>query len=83
MPKFVGAVQLPAVSAEFIRILSDAFRPMAIEPGFDRDSLMQSVGEQKVIEWITHKALQGKTVTGDPLSLRSTMPTGAIVQLGE
>lgn len=82
MPNFVGAVPIPPVSAEFVRSLRAAFSPYAVEPGFDRDALMQSVGEQKVIEWIVHMAVQGKTVTGDPMAVRSTA-VGAIVRLGE
>ena len=80
---FVTAIAVPPVSQEFIRVLSDAFRPYDVEPGFDRDTLMQSNGEQKVIEWIKHHAVQGRTVTGEPLALRNTTATGAIVKLGE
>jgi hypothetical protein len=83
MPNFVGAVPIPPVSQEFIKALSTAFQPFEIEPGFDRDALMQSVGEQKVIEWIKTKALSVRTVTGDAAALRTTMPTGAIVKIGE
>lgn len=83
MTNFVK-VAVPPVSQEFIRHLSDAFRPYDIEPGFDRDALMQSVGEQKVIAWIKHHAVQGRTITGDLASVRSVeMPTGAIVKIGE
>jgi hypothetical protein len=82
MPAFVGALAIPPVSEEFITTLSKAFRPLAVEPGFDRDALMQSVGEQKVIEWIKHHALQGRTVTGDAGALRQVQPNGAIVKLG-
>jgi hypothetical protein len=83
MSSFVTSIPVPPVSKEFIKALSDAFRPYEIKPGFDRDELMQSVGEQKVIDWITHHALQGRTITGEPTAVRSVMPTGAIVKLGE
>lgn len=83
MPAFIGAVTVPPVSKEFIDVLSKAFRPLEIKAGFDRDELMQSVGEQKVVEWIKHHALQGRTVTGEPSAVRQVMPTGAIVKLGE
>jgi hypothetical protein len=82
MPTFVGALTIPPVSQEFIKALSDAFRPFEIVPGFDRDALMQSTGEQKVIEWIKHHAAQGRTVTGEPTALRQVNPSGAIVKLG-
>lgn len=80
---FVSAVALPAVSQEFIKALEAAFRPFDVQPGFDRDALMQSVGEQKVIEWIKHRASSTRTITGDPLAIRNVQPTGAIVKLGE
>ncbi len=83
MPTFVGALAVPPVSQEFIKTLCDAFRPFEIVAGFDRDAAMQSAGEQKVIEWIKHHALQGRTITGEPNALRNTNPTGAIVKLGE
>ncbi|KJC51088.1 hypothetical protein UP09_03325 [Bradyrhizobium sp. LTSP885] len=83
MSTFVTSVAIPPVSQEFIRALSDAFRPFEIKPGFDRDELMQAAGEQKVIEWIKHHALRERTVTGEAAALRSTQPNGAIVQLGE
>lgn len=83
MSTYLAAAALPPVSAEFIKILSDAFRPYEIKPGFERDELMQSAGEQKVIEWIKHHALRERTVTGESSALRNTMPTGAIVKLGE
>lgn len=82
MPSFVGALAVPPVSAEFVRVISDAFRPFEIKAGFDRDELMQSAGEQKVIEWIKHHAMQGRTVTGEPTAIREVQPTGAIVKLG-
>lgn len=82
MPAYVSGVTIPPVSEEFIKALCNAFRPFEITPGFDRDELMQSTGEQKVIEWIKHHALQGRTITGDPTAVRNTMPTGAIVKLG-
>lgn len=80
---FVSAVSVPPVSQEFIKALCDAFRPFEVTAGFDRDALMQATGEQKVIEWIKHHALQGRTVTGEPKALRNTTPTGAVVRLGE
>jgi hypothetical protein len=83
MPNFVGALTVPPVSAEFVKALQTAFQPMQIEPEFSRDALMQSVGEQKVIEWIKAKAEQGRTVTGEPQALRTVTPTGAVVKLGE
>lgn len=82
MSTIIGAVQLPAVSAEFVKALNDAFRPMEIKPGFDRDELMKSVGNREVIDWIIAKALGGRTVTGEPSALRNTTPTGAIVRMG-
>ncbi len=83
MSSILGSVQVPAVSKEFIKALSHAFRPFDITPGFDRDELMQSTGEQKVIAWIKHHAMQDRTVTGDASALRYETPTGAIVRLGE
>lgn len=80
---YISAVTVPPVSAEFIKVLSDAFRPFEVVPGFDRDALMQAVGEQKVIEWIKVKALVGRTVTGEPEAIRNPHNTGAIVKLGE
>jgi hypothetical protein len=82
MSAFVGALTIPPVSEEFITALSKAFQPFVVEPGFDRDALMQSVGEQKVIEWIKHHARQGRTVTGEPNAIRQVQPNGAIVKLG-
>jgi hypothetical protein len=82
MPSYVGAVAIPPVSEEFVKALCAAFRPFEIKPGFDRDELMQSTGEQRVIEWIIHHAARGRTVTGEPSALRETTPTGAIVKLG-
>lgn len=79
----MNAVAVPPVSNEFITALCNAFRPLEVEAGFDRDKLMQSVGEQKVIEWIKHHALQGRTVLGEPTAVRQVTPTGAIVKLGE
>jgi hypothetical protein len=73
---------VPPVSEEFIKALCAAFRPFEIKPGFDRDELMQSTGEQRVIEWIKHHALKGRTVTGDAGALKQVQPTGAIVKLG-
>lgn len=83
MPTFVGALTVPPVSQEFIKSLTAAFPPFEVQPGFERDELMQSVGEQKVINWIKHHAAQGRTVTGDATALRNVHPTGAIVKLGE
>lgn len=83
MSSFVTSVPIPAVSKEFIKALSAAFQPYDAKPGFCRDALMQSVGEQTVINWIAHHALRDRTVTGDPTSVRNTMPTGAVVKLGE
>jgi hypothetical protein len=82
MPAFVGALTIPPVSEEFIDALSKAFRPFEVGPGFDRDALMQSVGEQKVVEWIKHHARSGRTVTGDAAAIRQVQPNGAIVKLG-
>lgn len=83
MPNFVGVMSVPPVSQEFLNVLTKAFRPYEVKAGFDRDELMQSTGEQKVIEWIKHHAAQGRTVTGEPAALRNVHPTGAIVKLGE
>lgn len=83
MTKFIGAMTIPPVSAEFVKSLRHAFAPHGIEPGFCRDTLMRSVGEQRVIEWIEAKAMQGRTVTGEAAALRNVHPTGAIVKLGE
>jgi hypothetical protein len=84
VPTFVGAVAVPPVSEEFIKVLCNAFRPFEVGPGFERDALMQSVGEQKVIEWIKYHALRGRTLTGEASALRDTRTnTGAIVKLGE
>ena len=43
---------IPAVSREFALELQKRFRPIDVRPGFDRDELMQSVGEQRVINFI-------------------------------
>ena len=83
MPNFLGGIQLPPVSEEFINQLSTAFRPYEVKPAFCRDALMQSVGEQKVLDFIRAKALQGRTVTGDPTAVRTAIPTGAVVKLGK
>lgn len=45
---------VPPVSREFALELKRRFRPFDVTPGFDRDELMQSVGEQRVINWILH-----------------------------
>lgn len=84
MQKFISAVAVPPVSQEFIDHITKAFRPYEVKAGFDRDELMQSTGEQKVIEWIRHHALQGRTVTGEASALRDTRTnTGALVKFGE
>ena len=82
MSSFVK-IALPPVSQEFIKALKAAFRPYEVKPGFDRDELMQSTGEQKVIEWIMHHAYSERTATGEATAVRSNMPTGAIVKIGE
>jgi hypothetical protein len=83
MSNFVK-IAVPPVSQEFIKHLRNAFRPFDLKPGFDRDELMQSAGEQKVIEWIEHHALQGRTVTGNPDAVRSVeTPAGAITKIVE
>ena len=47
---------IPPVSREFAEELQRRFRPYEPEPGFDRDELMVSVGEQRVIKWILHQS---------------------------
>lgn len=69
---------VPPVSEEFIKVLCAAFRPFEITPGFDRDELMQSTGEQKVIEWIKHHALQGRTITGEAGAIKQVQPQGPL-----
>lgn len=46
------AKNLPKVSREFALELKRMFPPMTVTAGFDRDKLMISVGEQRVIEKI-------------------------------
>jgi hypothetical protein len=75
--------RLPPVSAEFIKALEHAFPPFELKPGFCRDAAMKSCGEQEVIAFIKHKAMQEKTVTGDASALRKTTETGAVVKYGE
>lgn len=50
------AKSIPPVSREFVKELRARFKPFDVRPGFDRDSLMQSVGEQRIINWIAHQA---------------------------
>lgn len=45
---------IPQVSKEFALDLQKRFKPYDVRPGFDRDELMQSVGEQRVIKFILH-----------------------------
>ena len=59
------AKNLPKVSREFALELRKMFPPITLEAGIDRDKLMISVGEQRVIQKILHissnKVLSSKT----------------------
>lgn len=79
---YITGVKVPAVSQELINTLRSVFQPYCVKPGFERDALMQSVGEQNVVDWLAHHA-NGRTVTGDPSVIRDTNRKGAIVKLGE
>lgn len=50
------AKHIPPVSLEFAKELQARFKPYDVKPGFDRDKLMESIGEQKVIKWILFHA---------------------------
>lgn len=45
---------IPRVGRDFALELQRRFPPYDVRPGFDRDELMQSVGEQRIIKWILH-----------------------------
>jgi len=47
---------IPPVSLEFAKELKARFIPLDVKPGFDRDKLMESVGEQNVIRFIMFHA---------------------------
>ena len=48
------AKSLPKVSREFALELRKMFPPITLKAGIDRDDIMISVGEQRVIEKILH-----------------------------
>jgi len=64
------AKNIPPVSRAFALELQARFKPFTPTPGFDRDELMQSVGEQKIISWILYHS--------NNYALKSTYETSVI-----
>lgn len=46
------STKLPIVSKEFAMAIRDRFKPISIKAGINRDALMISHGEQRVVEFI-------------------------------
>lgn len=67
---------IPPVTREFALKLKEVFRPYTVEPGFDRDELMQSVGEQRVISWILHHS--NNTVIKSNVDIDNTLEKNPI-----
>ena len=70
---------IPKVSKEFALELKRRFKPFEPSPGFDRDELMQSVGEQRVINWILHHS--NNTVVQSSLEVQSIKEEESIPQI--
>lgn len=71
---------IPPVSREFALELKRRFKAFDVKPGFDRDALMQSVGEQRVINWILYHSNNTIVKSSiEPDTITEQNPTEAIV----
>lgn len=65
---YVAAI--PPVSKAFAEELARHFRPIEITPETDKDKIMFSAGEQKVIQFVLANATH-REMSGDPAKLKS------------
>lgn len=72
---------IPKVSREFALDLKRRFRPMTVKPGFDRDKLMESVGEQNVVNWILHASMNTVVQSTLDISKEGKEETGTDIDL--
>jgi hypothetical protein len=73
MSTFVGGVNLPAISQQFIDELEKAFPGPTVQVGFDRDQALFDAGCAYVVEWIKKKAAIKQGTSGDPVKAQQAM----------
>lgn len=60
------AASVPNISEDFLRQVTDAFRPMEINPLSTIEEIMFNAGAQEVIRWLHSKA-ERSIITGGTL----------------
>lgn len=70
----IFTVSIPSVSHEFAAHLDKTFPKVEIKPGVDRDRLMESAGERKVVEYIL-RASTGTSILGNEQDINTNNNT--------